>query len=136
MRKRDCMYKIVIKIFLIFTTLSCREIEKSIHINIINSSQYELSEIKVFVDLTFAGEGVLLIDSVDVGNLQPGEQISRPVIFNSESFPTSDGSHYLRFKQNNEIVGKGFGYFTNGYILDNGYKITITDDEVTVFVVE
>lgn len=119
---------------LIFATISCREVEKCINLDINNNSQYELSEIKVFVDMTFAGEGVILVDSVEIADLQPGEQINRLVIFNKDLFPKSDGSHYLRFKQNNKIVGKGFGYFTNGYILDKGYDITITDDEVDIVV--
>lgn len=134
MRKRNCMYKILIAIFLIFATLNCRDIDKSIHITMNNNSQYELSEIKLFVDVTLTGEGVLLMDSVDIANLQPDGQVNQPVLFNE--LPKVDGGYYLRFNQNNQLVGKRFGYFTNGYILDKGYKITITDDEVTVFVTE
>lgn len=130
-KKLDVMYKVVILLLLIFATISCSEIEKSIHITMTNDSQYELTEIQVFVAIKGLKK-LYLPDSVVIQDLQPGEQISRPIVFNRELFPTEDGEYYLRFKQNDEIVGRLFGYFSNGAILDKGYEITVTDDKVNV----
>ena len=73
---------------------------------------------------------LLLLDSIDMNIVQSGTSISKVLLENK--LPKSDGGFYLRFKQNNNIIGKEFGYFTNGGLLDKQYKITITDNGVTV----
>lgn len=129
--KINIMNKVFIILLLIFATISCREIEKGFLITMTNDSQYELIDIKVYVEVG----RLRFLDSVELGSLHPGEQLSRPVIFNKDLFPKSDGSHYVEFIQNDEVVGRGFGYFTNGFILDKGYEITVTDDKVNIITI-
>ncbi|MDR0371141.1 MAG: hypothetical protein LBH80_04735 [Prevotellaceae bacterium] len=120
------MKKIAFIIFIIFSTLSCSfRSDYSASFDISNKSQYELSEVKLYVEV-----GKVLLDSIDLNTVQSGASIST-VLFQNE-LPNSDGGFYLRFKQNNNIVGHEFDYFTNGILLAERYEITITDDEVTV----
>ena len=121
------MKKLAFKILIIFSTLSCKD-DDSVSFNLSNKSQYEISEVKLYVNVGVTN--LLLLDSIDMNIVQSGTSISKVLLENK--LPKSDGGFYLRFKQNNNIVGKEFGYFTNGGLLDKQYTITITDDEVTV----
>jgi|LSQX01.2.fsa_nt_gb hypothetical protein len=121
------MKKLAFIILIIFSTLSCKD-DDSVSFNLSNKSQYEISEVKLYVNVGVTN--LLLLDSIDMNIVQSGTSISKVLLENK--LPKSDGGFYLRFKQNNNIVGKEFGYFTNGGLLDKQYTITITDDEVTV----
>ena len=121
------MKKLTFTILIIFSTLSCKD-DDSVSFNLSNKSQYEISEVKLYVNVGVTN--LLLLDSIDMNIVQSGTSISKVLLENK--LPKSDGGFYLRFKQNNNIVGKEFGYFTNGGLLDKQYTITITDDEVTV----
>ncbi len=121
------MEKLALIVLIILSTLSCK-VEDSVSIDLTNKSQYEISEVKLFVNVGVTN--LLLLDSMDMDIVQSGTTISKVLL--ESKLPKSDGGFYLRFKQNNYIVGKEFGYFSNGGLLDKQYKITITDDEVTV----
>ncbi|MDD4107705.1 MAG: hypothetical protein PHH93_03185 [Prolixibacteraceae bacterium] len=121
------MKKLALILLIILSTLSCK-VEDSVSFALANKSQYEMSEVKLYVNVGVTN--LLLLDSIDMDIVQSGTTISK--VFLESKLPESDGGFYLRFKQNNNIVGKEFGYFTNGGLLDKQYKITITDDEVTV----
>lgn len=47
---------------------------------------------------------------------------------------TSDGSYFISFKnsENNNIISKRFGYFTNGYQIEDAIKIMVLND--TIFI--
>ncbi len=121
------MKKLAFIILIIFSTLSCKD-DDSVSFNLSNKSQYEISEVKLYVNVGVTN--LLLLDSIDMNIVQSGTSISKVLLENK--LPKSDGGFYLRFKQNNNIIGKEFGYFTNGGLLDKQYKITITDNGVTV----
>jgi len=121
------MKKLACIIIVIFSTLSCK-VDDSVSFALSNKSQYEISEVKLYVNVGVTN--LLLLDSIDMDIVQSGATISKVLL--ESKLPKSDGGFYLRFKQNNTIVGKEFGYFTNGGLLDKQYNITITDDEVTV----
>ncbi|MDR0371140.1 MAG: hypothetical protein LBH80_04730 [Prevotellaceae bacterium] len=126
------MKKIAFIIFIIFSTLSCSiRSDDSASFDISNKSQYELSEVKLYVYVYADAINLSLLDSIDLNTIQSGASIST-VLFENQ-LPNSDGGFYLRFKQNNNIIGRQFGYFSNGALLsDEQYEITITDDEVTI----
>ena len=46
-----------------------------------------------------------------------------------ESLPDVDGSYILTYTRNGKRETEYFGYYTNGYPLNDGYRIIITDDE-------
>jgi len=121
------MKKTAFIILIIISTLSCK-VEDSVSIALTNKSHYEISEVKLFVNVGVTN--LLLVDSMDIANVQSGNNITKVLL--EDKLPKSDGGFYLKFKQNNSIVGKEFGYFSNGGLLDKQYNITITDNEVTV----
>jgi hypothetical protein len=63
--------------------------------------------------------------------LESGE--SRIYWFNMNNIPTVDGDYLLRFKRmTNKIESERFGYFTNGYPLEEITKIEILKDTVII----
>ncbi len=121
------MKKLAIIVIIIFSTIGCKN-DDSVSFTLTNNSQYELSEIKLYVNVGVTN--LLLLDSIDMDIVQSDASISKVLL--ESKLPKSDGGFYLRFKQNNKIVGKEFGYFSNGILLDKQYKITITNDDITV----
>jgi hypothetical protein len=121
------MKHIFIIFFLSIFTVGCKN-DDSASFALSNISQYEISEVKLYVNVGVTN--LLLLDSIDMNIVQSGASIHKVILENK--LPKSDGGFYLRFKQNDNIVSKEFGYFTNGGLLDKQYKITVTDDDVTV----
>lgn len=117
----------IILLIIVFSTSSCKD-DDSVSMKLTNKSHYEISDVKLFVNVGVTH--LLLLDSLDVDDVPTEGQISKTWL--ERTLPKSDGGFYVRFKRNNYIVGKEFGYFSNGGLLDKQYTITITDDEVTV----
>ena len=45
-----------------------------------------------------------------------------------ESLPEVDGSYVLTYTRNGKMETEYFGYYTNGYLLNDGFTIIITND--------
>lgn len=46
--------------------------------------------------------------------------------------PKSDGNYTIEFKRKGKKESKGFGYYTNGYPINNKYKIVIWEKGVEI----
>ncbi|WP_299102985.1 hypothetical protein [uncultured Winogradskyella sp.] len=46
----------------------------------------------------------------------------------------TDGSYFIAFKntENNTIISKSFGYYTNGYQIEDEIKITVLNDTILI----
>lgn len=118
------MKQLIIIIFLSIFIVSCEDYDIATVV-IENNSSYELSNCKVYA---YFGDTILQ-DSIIFGSVLKNEKLTKTW---KTKLPSSDGAFYFECGQNNNLLDKTYGYFSNGGFLDKQYIITITDDEVTV----
>ncbi|NRD24591.1 hypothetical protein HNV10_15155 [Winogradskyella litoriviva] len=63
--------------------------------------------------------------------LDKGEHIEHSIVMNEAK---TDGSYFITFKNsdNNTIVSKSFGYYTNGYQIEDEINITVLNDTILI----
>lgn len=64
-------------------------------------------------------------------SLNKGDSIEYSIAMNEAK---TDGSYFIAFKNsdNNTIISKSFGYYTNGYQIEDEIKITVLNDTILI----
>lgn len=69
-------------------------------------------------------------DTLILENIKSGDHKQDYLNFNNQIM--ADGDYTIIYSTYDTSDSKKFGYFTNGYPLDNGFNITIHKDEIKI----
>jgi len=88
-----------------------------------NNTGYQITDIEIFItnDSTI---------SDSVGTIENEEK--KEIILDMCTAEVVDGSYSITYKLSNEINNKTFGYYTNGYPLEEKIKIYISKTGLTI----
>lgn len=114
------MFRLSSLVLIISTLLffGCRE--KEIIIELINDSDFILENISVeIIDKTKRTNPI---------NLSPKE--TKIIMLDFSNVPQMDGHYMIKFRQNEKVVSKEFGYFTNGQPMEDKWQLTIGEDTI------
>ena len=110
------MRKFLLIIITIF--ISCNYISDEIKFKITNNSNFVIDSLKIQPDVNINKYINLKLDESKFYLLTIPDSIK------------SDGCYLLKFKINNKNISTCFGYFTNGFPLDEEIKIIIENDTI------
>ncbi|WP_282040660.1 hypothetical protein [Winogradskyella flava] len=90
------------------------------HFNISNESDFHIDSLSIAPD-----------SNKQIVTIKKGESLDLDIKMNEVK---SDGSYFISFKNSmtNEIVSKAFGYYTNGYQVEDKINIKILNDTILI----
>ena len=118
-------------IFIFAVTLSNCKKEKSdniLNVTIDNKSNSNLSNIKLFTNIGITNN--TFTDSLTIDLIDPNQIYTTNWKINNLS--NTDGNFILIYHLNSKKTEKEFGYFSNGNLITDKYKLIITNDTILV----
>lgn len=86
-----------------------------------NQSQNNISKVQI------SATGSKEIETIEFGN----DRILKYEL-DMSGIPKTDGAYKIEFERDGKSEYKSFGYYTNGYPINNKYIIDILDNEVNI----
>jgi predicted AlkP superfamily phosphohydrolase/phosphomutase len=124
------MRKAILLFALIISFISCEDKNDFLHLSITNQTSNDITDLKLYTYVG-GGEGKLIFqDSLFIGAISKGQKLEK--YWDLKNLVKSDGSYYLVFTNNKNVLDKTFGYFSNGILINEKYSILISDYEIVV----
>ena len=117
--------KKIILLILVLVFTSCYFNSNKVEFEIINTTGFVVDSLKILPNSD---------KSLNYIALNPYQK--EKYVIDLSNVPAIDGSYNLKFKLNDKIIDKNYGYYSRGMPLDEHIVVTIEKDTVTFISIE